>query len=668
MNVKLSLIDKMANNIWTFNDGRVAFSSARKMQKNKRDRTFSMISNMEEQSLYGYAGRVLHVNLTTGKTCVEKLNDEYAKKYIGGIGLGMRLWLDNSKPGVDIFSPENPLILTVGPIAGTMWPTAGNGHVFVAKSPASYGVGEAKAHGSFGAEIKRAGYDAVILVGKSEKPIYLSIDDDSVQLLDASHLMGKPPSETEDAIKDELGDYYTRVASIGLAGEKLSRIACIINEKTRAAGRTGLGAVMGSKKLKAIAVRGTRDVVVAKPVEFMEYIKEFYERMKGPATRKYRTLGTPENVLVNNALYCMPTRNYNNAHFEGADKVSGEVLNEKFVAKIIGCNSCPMRCEHMVIVPEGQYKGAMTRMEYHTLWSLGPYCGIDRLDTIIKGIDLCNHYGVDAISAGVIVGFAMDCYENGILSRDDLGGIDAHFGNSEALIQLLEKIGKREEIGNVLAEGVRIAGQKIGKGAEKRAQHIKGLEVTGYDLRCLKTAALGFAVSFRGADHNRHGAYAFDLKGKVDRLRAEKGRGKMVRDLEDTCALIDSFIICKFSIGTYHRGVADMAKLYSLVTGYEMTAEELKKTGERINVVARLINIREGLGRKDDTLPWKVMNMPIPDEGPVKGAFVSQEELDLLLDDYYESRGWTLEGVPTMAKLKELGMNDLLGIVKEKEA
>jgi aldehyde:ferredoxin oxidoreductase len=617
--------------------------------------------------LYGYAGRILHVDLNTGKTRIETLNEDTAKKYIGGIGLGMRLWLGNSKAGVEPFSPENPLVLALGPISGTIFPTAGNGHAFVAKSPETFAIGEAVAHGTFGAEMKRAGYDAVILKGKAEKPVYLWIDDDSVQLLDASHLMGKSPSETEDAIKDELGDYYIRVAAIGLAGEKLSRIACIINEKTRAAGRTGLGAVMGSKNLKAIAVRGTRDIIPAKPDEFMDMVKEFHERMKGPATQKYRTLGTAENVLVHNALHCMPTRNYNNAHFEGADKVSGEVLNEKFVAKIIGCSSCAMRCEHEVVVPEGPYKGTMTRMEYETLWAMGPYCGIDRLDVIIKGMELANYYGMDAISAGVIAGFAMDCYENGILTQKDLDGIDAHFGNSEALIQLLEKMGKREGIGDILAEGVRIAGQKIGKGAEKLAQHIKGLEVTGYDLRCLKTAALGFAVSFRGADHNRHGAYAFDVKGKVDRLKAEKGRGKMVRDMEDTYALIDSFIVCKFSRGTYYKELPDMAKLYNLVTGIDMTPEELKRSGERVNTVARLINIREGLGRKDDTLPWKVMNVPIPDEGPVKGAFVSQEELDVLLDDYYESRGWTLEGVPTAEKLKEIGMDELLGVVEGKQ-
>ncbi len=616
--------------------------------------------------MYGYAGKVLYIDLNTGKTWVEPLNQEYAKKYVGGIGLGMRLWLDNSKAGVDPLSPDNPLVLSIGPISGTVFPTAGNGHSFVAKSPATFGIGEAVAHGTFGSELKRAGYDAVIFKGSSEKPVYLWLDDDSVQLMDASHLLGKSPSETEDIIKQDLGDYYVRVAAIGLAGEKLSRIACIINEKTRAAGRTGMGAVMGSKNLKAIAVRGTNDIRVAKPTEFIEMVKEFHERMKGPAAQKYRTLGTSENILVHNALQCMPTRNYNNAHFENAKKVSGEYLNEKFVVKIIGCSSCAMRCEHEVVVPEGPYKGTLTRMEYETLWAMGPYCGIDELDAIVKGMELCNYYGIDAISAGVVVAFAMDCYENGLLSTKDFDGLEANFGNSEALIQILEKIGTRTGIGNILAEGVRIAAQKIGKGAEKLAQHIKGLEVTGYDLRCLKTAALGFAVSFRGADHNRHGAYAFDVKGKVDRLKAEKGRGKLVRDMEDIYALIDSLIVCKFSRGTYYKGLVDMATLYTLVTGIEMTAEELKKSGERINTVARLINIREGLGRKDDTLPWKVLNLPIPDDGPVKGAYVTLDELNLLLDDYYQSRGWNSNGIPTKMKLEELNMNALLKIVEEK--
>ncbi len=618
--------------------------------------------------MLGYAGRVLFVDLTTGKTRIEKLSEETAKKYIGGIGLGMKLWLSNSKAGVDPLSPENPLVLALGPVSGTMFPTGGNGHAFISKSPATGGVAEAVSHGTFGAELKRAGYDAIVLTGKAEKPVYLWLDDDSIQILDAETVWGKSPGETEDAIKDELGDYYIRVASIGLAGEKQSKIACIINDKTRAAGRTGLGAVMGSKNLKAIAVRGTRDIPVAKPTEFMDMVKEFHERMKGPAAQKYRTLGTVENVMINNGLFCMPTRNYSSSHFEDADKVSGEALNERYIAKIIACNSCAMRCEHEALVKEGPYKGALARMEYDNLWALGPNCGVDKLDSIIKAAELCNYYGLDAQSTGVTISFLMDCHDKGLLSHEQLGGIDAHFGNADAVVQLVEKIGKREGIGETLADGVKVAAQKIGRNSAELAQQIKGLEVTGYDLRCLKTAALSAAVSFRGADHNRSGVYALDLKGKVDRLKAEKGRGKLVKDNEDIFALIDSLIVCKNAKGTFYKELSDMAKLYTSTTGIEIKPEELGTAGERITTIAKLINVREGLTRNDDTLPWKAMNQPISDDGPVKGAVVTQDELDLMLDDYYQARGWTVEGIPPKTKLKELGLQEFASIVEGKEA
>jgi len=618
--------------------------------------------------LLGYAGKILYVDLTTGRTRTEKLSEDDAKKYVGGIGLGMKLYLSNSKAGVNPLSSENPLVLALGPVSGTMFPTGGNGHAFISKSPETGGVGEAVSHGTFGAELKRAGYDAVILTGKAEKPVYLWIDDDAIQLLDASNVWGKSPFETEDAIKGEIGDYYVRVASIGLAGEKQSKIACIINEKTRAAGRTGLGAVMGSKNLKAIAVRGTNDIVVAKPEEFIEMVKEFHERMKGPAAQKYRTLGTAGNLLIQNSLYCLPTRNGNNAYFENAERVSGEALNDRYIAKIIACNSCAMRCEHEAVVHEGPYKGTLARMEYDNIWALGPNCGVDKLDAIIKAAELCNYYGLDATSTGVAISFLMDCHENGILSHEELDGIDAHFGNADALVQLVEKIGKREGIGDILADGVKVAAEKIGKNSIQLAQQIKGLEVPGYDLRCLKTTALSFAVSFRGADHNRSGAYSMELKGKVDRLKAEKGRGKLVKDAEDIYVLIDSLIICKNAKGTLYKKIEEMAKLYNLVTGIEMTAEQLGIAAERISTLAKLINIREGFSRKDDTLPWKVMNQPITEEGPVKGAVVTQEELDLLLDDYYQARGWNADGIPTKDTLQKLGLQDYQNITLGKEA
>jgi len=615
--------------------------------------------------MLGYAGRILHVDLTSGKTWTEPLKEELAKKYIGGIGLGMRLYLEHSKPGIDPFSPENPLIVATGPLSGSMVPTGGNGHAFVSKSPQTFGVGEAKAHGHWGTELKRAGYDAIIFYGKAEKPVYLWVDDDAVQLMDAKYLWGKSPQETEDAIKKELKDFYIRVAAIGVAGEKLVRIACVINEKSRACGRTGLGAVMGSKNLKAIAVRGSKDITVAKKDRLLELVKIQHERMKGPAARKYRTLGTPENVLVLNALGAMPTNNFTSAVFPGADRISGEYLNERFVAKIIGCSSCAMRCEHIAVVPEGRYKGTTTRIEYEPLWAMGPNCGVGNLDAILKGMDLSNYYGVDAISIGLVVSFAMDLYKNGFLNKET-AGMELNFGNAEAMLEMIKRVSMREGFGDVLAEGVKLAADKIGGGADKYAVHIKGVEMTGYDIRGMKTAALGYAVSFRGADHNRHGAYGPDVSGKVNRFKAEKGRGKLVKETEDLYAIIDSIIVCKFSRGTYVKGYEDLAALYNAVTGIEMSPDELQKAGECINTLGRLINTREGLTRKDDTLPWKVMHVPIPDEGPSKGSFVSQEDLDLLLDDYYEVRGWNNDGIPTVEKLRELGMEDLAYIITDK--
>jgi aldehyde:ferredoxin oxidoreductase len=615
--------------------------------------------------MLAYSGKILSVDLSQGKTSSYPLNEDYAKKYIGGIGLGMALLLENSKPNNDAFNPDNPLILSTGAFSGTIAPTGGNGHAFVSKSPLTNALGEAKSHGFFGSELKRAGYDAIIFRKRAEKPVYVWIDDDSVELVDAKNLWGVSPAETEDMIREELGDYYIRVASIGMGGEKLTRFACIMNDKTRAAGRTGMGAVMGSKNLKAIAIRGTKDVSVDNPEDFISFVKMMHERMKGPSTVKYRTLGTALNVMVHNSLGALPTRNFSNAVFEGASKVSGEYLNENFIAKVVGCSSCAMRCEHIAVVPEGPYKGTTTRMEYEPLWAFGPHCGVDRLDAIIKAIDLCNYYGLDNLSTGNVVGFSMDCFENGIIDTKDTESMDLSFGNAEAIVDTVHKIGQRKGLGNILAEGVKRASEKIGNGAEKYANHIKGLEMTGYDIRGLKTAAMGFAVSFRGADHNRHGAYGLDLKGKVDRFKAEKGRAKLVIEIENLYTVIDSLIVCKFSRGTYYEGFEDLARYYTLATGIKMTAEELRKTGERINNLGRLFNIREGLTRKDDHLPPKIMNCPIPDETVSKGSYVSQKELDLMLDDYYSSRGWTEEGVPTIKKLKELELENLNYIIKK---
>jgi len=616
--------------------------------------------------MYSYAGKILRVNLTTGQTTTEPLTEEMAKQYVGGIGLGIRLLMDNSTPGTDPFSPDNPIIFATGPLSGTMGPTAGNGYAVVSKSPATGGVGEAKAHGFFGPDLKRAGYDAVIITGKADKLSYLWIDDDKIEVKNAEHLKGKSPGDTDNAIRKDLGDFYVRVSAIGESGEKLCRFAAIINDEFRAIGRTGMGAVMGSKNLKAVAVRGTHDVNVANFDGFKEFIKMIHERMKGPATKKYKTLGTPENVLVLNSLSALATRNWTNAQFEGAEKVSGEYLNEHFVKKIVGCATCGMRCDHIAVVPEGPYKGSTSRLEFECLWSMGPLCGVDRLDAVIEAMRIANEYGVDGISVGVVVAFAMDLYEHGVITKEQTDGIELNFGNAEALIALIHKIGKREGwLGNALAEGVAKAAEIIGGDAYKYACHIKGLELPGYDLRTLKTAALGFSVSFRGACHLRNGAYSPDVKGKVNRFKIEKGRGKIIADESKMYNIIDSLIVCKFSRGTYYDGWKDLANYYTLATGIPMAVEEMALAGDRIENLARLFNIREGKGtRAHDTLPWKIKNTPVPEEGPAKGACVSEEEFQIGLDDYYAVRGWTPDGVPTAEKLNSLGLGQYSSIVQ----
>jgi aldehyde:ferredoxin oxidoreductase len=627
---------------------------------------------VEKKNMFAYAGKILRVNLTTGKVSTEPLNEELAKNYIGGIGLGIRLLMGNSKPGTDAFDPDNPIIYLTGPLSGTLGPTGGNSYAVVSKSPATGCIANAEAHGFFGPDLKRAGYDAVIITGKADKLSYLWIDDDKVQLMDAEQLRGKSPYETDVSIREELGDYYIRVSAIGEAGEKLCRFAAIINDEFRAIGRAGMGAVMGSKNLKAVAVRGTHDVNVANFDGFKEFIKMIYERMKGPATKKYKTLGTPENVLVLNSLSALATRNFTNSQFEGAQKVSGEYLNEHYVKKIVGCATCGMRCDHIAVVPEGPYQGSTSRLEFECLWSMGPLCGIDRLDAVIEAMRITNEYGMDGISIGVVVAFAMDCYEHGVITKEQTDGIDLRFGNAEALIAIIHKIGKREGwLGNILAEGTAKAAELIGGDAYKYACHIKGLELPGYDLRTLKTAALGFSVSFRGACHLRNGAYSPDVKGKVNRFKIEPGRGKMIVSDGHVYNVIDSLIVCKFSRGTYYDGLKDLANYYTLATGIPMTAEELDKAGERIENLARLFNIREGKGTREyDTVPWKIKHCPVPDEGPAKGIVVSDEELQLGLDEYYAARGWTKNGVPTVAKLKELGLEEFAYIAEkaDKEA
>jgi aldehyde:ferredoxin oxidoreductase len=632
--------------------------------------------------MYGYAGKILYVNLTEKITKTHVLRENEAKKYIGGLGYALKLLYDHTEPKKDPFDPKNVLVFATGPISGMMAPT-GSGYIVASKSPLTGGLGVSVEQGFFASELKRAGYDAIIIEGKAKTPVFLWINDDFVQLMDARDVWGLSPARTEEEIRKQLGDYSIRVAAIGLAGERLARFACIISDQTRVAGRGGLGAVMGAKNLKAIAVRGTSELKVANPNALLEFCKEFFIRARGSTavkhyttdgklavsvkdrywvtlfgtTAKYRDLGSVEDLSTCNGAGCLPTRNFSAASFEDAEKISGEHLNRYFVAKVQACSSCPIGCEHIAIVSEGPYQGAVARIEYQTVWAFGPNCGVNRPDAIIRAIELCNFYGLDAVSTGGAIAFAMDCYENGIITYDDTNGLDLKFGNYEAMLKLIDLIAHREELGDILAEGVKRAAERIGKGSETVANHIKGLEMSGYDVRGLKTAALGYAVSFKGADHNTHWAHVFDLNKKENRFIFQKGSGKIVKDMEDLFAVMDSLVVCKFTVSVYD-GYEDLARLYNIVTGFNLKAADLKIVGERINNLARLFNIREGFTRKDDGLPPKIISTPIP-SGPSKGVLITKEELDFMLDEYYEVRGWTHDGIPTPEKLKELELRDL---------
>ncbi|MBA7656504.1 putative oxidoreductase YdhV [subsurface metagenome] len=607
--------------------------------------------------MYSYTGRILHIDLSTKETSVQTVSEEFLKKYLGGVGLASKLLYDNIKPGVDPLSPENVLTFASSAFGGTIVPV-GTKHGIASKSPLTGFLGDSLSSSYWSQTIKRAGYDGIVIKGKSEDLIYLFIDDDDVHFKNAEHLAGLGCFETEEAIRDEIGDQNVRVCTIGLAGENLVKFACISNDRGRKAGRTGQGAVMGSKNLKAIALRGSKPINVANPEELSKKCFDLMKIAQGTPTEKYRILGTPANVLVMNRLATLPTRNFQSATFEKAELVSGEYLHEHYVEKTVACSGCPIACEHIAKVEDGPYKDARTKVEYESLFALGPCCGIDYMPAIIKACELCDTYGMDTMSTGVTVAWAMECYEKGIFTKKDTDGLDIKFGNHEPYIKLIEKIAKREGIGDLLAEGTKRASEKVGKGSKHFAMNVKGLECPGYDPRGLKTFALGCAVGTRGPCHNRSGAYEADIKGWTDRFTYDKEKGKYAAERENYAATFDSFVLCKFIRGCFEDYYKEASDLYTLTTGIEMTPDELKKTGERIWNLKKAFNIREGWTRKDDTLPPRIMKDPIP-EGVAKGHLIKKKDLEFLKDAYYKARGWTKDGMIPKEKLVELGLDDI---------
>ena len=611
---------------------------------------------------FGYVGRILRVNLSDEHIVTETPEDTFYRRYIGGEGFVAYYLLKELKPRVDPLGPENKLIFAAGPVTGAPIPGGGRNSVG-AKSPLTGGFGEAEVGGHWGAELKKAGFDAVIVEGRAESPVYLALRDGEAEIRDAEHLWGLDTGESQKMIREELGDDLIRVAQIGLGGENLVRYACVIVDLKDAAGRTGMGAVMGSKNLKAIAVRGHGRVEVADPDKLRSLSKWFVQNFKNLA-RSLHEYGTGAGMEGGAASGNLPTRNFRDGLFEGARLIQAEAIKETVRVGMEGCYACPIRCKKVVKINEGRWNvdPIYGGPEYEALAALGSDCGVDDLKAICKANELCNRYSIDVISAGASIAFAMECYENGILTRRETGGLDLRFGNAEAVVQMVEMIAKRRGLGDILAEGVKRAAEKIGKGAEKYAVHVKGQEVPMHDPRLKRALGLGYAVSPTGADH-MHNLHDMGIAGMGSQLRDLASLGILEPiPLEDlgprkVRALIyfvnwrvldNCLLICDFVPWDYVK----KTEIVRAVTGWNTTAYELTKVGERVTTMARAFNIREGFRKDDDWLPERFFHPQT--SGPLSETSVDPERLREARRFYYQMMGWDENGVPTRAKLEEL--------------
>ena len=606
--------------------------------------------------MYGYHGKALVVDLSSGAHRWDSIPEQVLRSFIGGIGLGTYLLYKYCPAGADPLGPDNPLIFAASPLVGSRLTTSSKFAVMT-KSPLTGFIGDSLSSSFLATELKKSCGDALIIVGQAETPTLLFIEDGVPQFLDAAGLMGLGTFDTEQAVKERLGR-QTRVASIGPAGENLVRYASIANDGGRQAGRCGPGAVMGSKNLKALALEGSQTIDVAMPGATHQYSLDLSKRSLGAATEKYRELGTMANVSVFNRLGTLPTRNFRESTFEGAEKVSGEHLHQEHLAKNASCANCTIGCEK-ILVTSDKGKKSKGRMEYESLFALGPLCGVDDPNTVIRAAAICDDLGMDTISAGVTIAWAMECFDKGLLSTNDTGGINLSFGNGQAILDILELIGHRKDLGGLLAEGTKMAAERLGGGSSDWAMQVKGLEMPGYEPRSLKTMALGLAVTPRGACHNRSSAYEADFSEQVDRLSVDESRGIIAAESEDFEAVLDSLIWCKFLRKAFNDFYEESAQVYTMITGWDMSLDELKQAGERIHNLKKLFNIREGWSRRDDALPPRTLQEPLP-AGVVAGVGLTQEELDYMIAGYYRARGWNDDGSVPDTKLAELGLLDLL--------
>jgi len=623
---------------------------------------------------YGWSGTTLRVNLEKGTIKKEPLKEELALNYVGGRGFNSKILYDEVPQGIDPFNPENKLIFGTGPCTGTIVPCSGRWTV-TAKSPTTDAFGDANAGGHWGAELKWAGYDVIVFEGNSRNPVYLFIDDNNVQLAKADDLWGLDVWETTDALKEKLGDPDLEVACIGPAGERLSLPACVISNYTRGAGKCGMGAVMGSKKLKAIVVRGTKGVRVAHPEELIKVVEESIDILKTEDKwwfENFSKYGTPIFVMLFQHLGALPTYNWREGWFERAEELSGELLYNKYVKKKRACNACVYHCSAYCVVDEGPYAGTVGEgVEYEATGGFGSKLGNADLASTIAAKTLCDKLGIDLINCTDTLGWAMESYEKGFLTKEDTDGLDLSWGNPDAILEAIRRMGYREgNLGEILARGSRKAAREK-KGSDYYSITIKGQQMGLVEPRPMWAWGLGFATSTRGGDHLRtqpapefmftpEEAEKFIGTPKISDRFGWEGKGRLVAWCQNIRAINDSLENCKYFFrGSPRLYVEFPAKVLTATTGYEWTYEKVLECGERIYNVEKAYNVREGLGRQDDYLPERFYKEPLS-KGPFAGTVMPKEKFDLMLEEYYKVRDWDQKtGMPTRRALKRLGLEKI---------
>jgi len=602
----------------------------------------------------GYAGNILRVDLSTRTHLIEPLPQKLADDFIGGRGFVAKLMWDEIPRGADPLGPDNKIIIAPGPLTGVFLPGAGKLE-FGAKSPASGGYGDSNVGGHISPEIKYAGFDAIILSGQSSSPVYLLIDDFNISLCDANHLWGKGAIETETALKQELGDEF-QICTIGPAGENLVLFACISHDFGRQAGRTGIAAVMGSKNLKAIAVHGTKGIPLADPQAVLAKGKEMFAAcFAKPGFLEWTPQGTAGVTDWVNEVGAFPTRNFQTSFFPKHKNINGEALVSRIKITDKACYGCPIPCGKYSRVKRPEYDVYVEGPEYETIALIGGNTEIDNIEDCAYANYIVDELGLDSISAGNVVGFAMECYQKGIITTADLDGRTLNFGSVDDFVWLAQAIAQRQGIGNILADGVKRAAATFGQGSEHFAIHVKGVEWTGYEARYAPAMMLSYMTADVGAHHNRSWAITFDVASGRDKL---EGKAKRVVELQHIRPLFDMLCLCRLQWVELGFELDWYPQIFAAVTGKEQSFDDLLKFSERVWNLTRAYSLREiaGFGRDFDYPPRRFMEEPIPD-GPAEGKFLPREVLDRLLDEYYELRGWDMRGIPSQQKLLEMGLS-----------